>query len=886
MWQLLSRLAGQARASEIRGDLTEERRRRAETSRVLAALWYWRQCLSIVLRLGLTGVGAISRQALRTFNPVNWIGHVRYSARALVRAPWYSGTIVGVIAMAMTVATTVFAVVDGVLFKPLPYPGADKLVVIEAGFRNLDRSRGTPAISLPDVAAWRNAMPDVAFTAFRTSSSSRLEEVNDEPFGVAEVDEAFFDTIGVRPHLGGFLPEHFRDQSGIGATIISYRLWKTRFDGRPDIVGARVVRGTAAMAIVGVMPEGFVFPAARDAQVLMPLVPRGKEGTNPRARYWDVIARLPADQTRDVATGRIEGAMAEVAKTFPPLPPPPPGMKIANAAFSGPLDRATLHPIGDRLAKGSRPLLVAVSIGALALLLLGCVSVSGLMAARSQDRSREIATRRALGAQAGDIGSLVVSEAAILVALGTSVGTLLSRPLLASTIRLLPADLTLLKTPVIDWRVVTFAALMTAIAAALVSLWPVLRGVTASPGATMANESRGATQGRTFGRRLVIASQVTIGLTLTLAGALFVGSLARLWRDDPGMSSRNVLAVELRIPATVLDAEPELADVKTAQLVASVRALPNVVNVGTTDAALFRNLSWADIGFKPPAGAASSPWAVLHGITGEFFDTLNLRLLSGRLLTREELDAGANTIVVSRTIASAYWPGAPAVGQSLDLAGRPSRTFEVVGIVDDARFQAWDDAKSYPIYGSMKALRRGIAPTMVVRTSGGDPRVLRDVLQLVDGHGPTVRAIRAAPLDDFMADSVRIRRLRSWLFGAFAVAALTIVGVGVLGLIAMTVARRTREIGVRMALGSTRSGVVRLVLKEQIVSVGVGLVAGSAASYWLARFATAYLYRATPYDPVFWMAAVLLVVAVVLLGALVPALSAGRVDPIRALRAD
>lgn len=886
MWRLLDRLAGEARASEIRGDLTEERRRRAESSRVLAFFWYWRQCLSILLRLLLPGAAAISRQALRTFNPMNWAGHLRYSMRALIRAPWYSATIVGVIAIAMAVATTVFAVVDGVLFKPLPYPNAEGLVVLEAGFRNLDRSRGTPAISIPDVAAWRAAMPDVAFTAFRTSSSSRLEDVNDEPFGVAEVDEAFFDTIGIRPQLGGFLPEHFRDQSAIGTTIISHRLWQTRFAGKPDIVGTRVVRGTATMVIVGVMPEGFVFPAPRDAQVLMPLVPRGKDGTNLRARYWDVIARLQHDHTRDVITNRIEGAMADVAKTFPPLPPPPPGMKIANAAFSGPLDRVTLHPIGERLAKGSRPLLIAVSIGALALLLLGCVSVSGLMAARSQDRSREIATRRALGAQAGDIGGLVVAEAAILVALGTAVGILLSRPLLASTVQLLPADLTLLKAPVIDWRVVTFAALMTAIAAALVSLWPVLRGVSASPGTAMANESRGTTQGRTFGRRLVIASQVTIGLTLTLAGALFVGSLARLWTDDLGMTSRNVLAVELRIPATVLDAEPEIADVKTAQLVASVRALPGVVNAGTTDAALFRNLSWADIGFRQPAGAASSPWAVLHGITGEFFDTLNVRLISGRLLTREELDAGANTVVVSRTIASAYWPGAPAVGQSLDLSGRPVRTFEVVGVVDDARFQAWDDAKSYPIYGSMKALRRGIAPTMVVRTSGSSARVLRDVLQAVDGHAPTVRAIRAAPLEDLMADSVRLRRLRSWLFGSFAVAALVIVGAGVLGLIAMTVARRTREIGVRMALGSTRSGVVRLVLKEQIVSVSMGLVAGSAASYWLARFASAYLYRATPYDPIFWMAAVALVVGVVLIGALVPALRAGRVDPIRALRAE
>ena len=886
MWRFLQRAVGPERASEIRGDLTEERRRRAAKSRTAARLWYWRQSASILLRLGVAGAAETTRQGLKTFLPARWIGHVRYSARALVRTPWYAATIVGVITLTMAVATTVFAVVDGVLFKPLPYPNAERLVVLEAGFANLDRSQGTPAISLPDVAAWRGASPDVAFTAFRTSSSSRLEDVNDEPFGVAEVDEAFFDTIGVRPYLGGFLPEHFHDQSAVGITIISHRLWKARFDARPDIVGTRVVRGTATMIIVGVMPEGFVFPAALDAQVLMPLVPRGKEATNPRARYWDAIARLPDDQSRLVAADRIEAAMAEVARTFPPLPPPPPGRKWGNPAFMGPLEKVTLHPIGEHLAADSRPLLLAVSLGALALVLLGCVSVSGLMAARSQDRTREIATRRALGAQAGDIGSLVVAEASVLVVAGTSLGVLLATPLLASTVRLLPANLTLLKAPAIDWRVVVFATFLTAVTAALVSLWPVLRGVSATPGAALASGGRGATQVKSFGRRLVISAQVAIGLTLTLAGALFVGSLARVWQDDTGMSPQHVLAVELRIPATMLDSEPDLADVKTAQLVALVRGLPNVVSVGTTDAALFRNLNWADISFKVPAGASGTPATVVHGITGQFFDTLGLRLIAGRLLSPEELDAGARTIVVSRTIASAYWPGTSAVGQSVDLSGRPGHTFEVVGVVDDARFRAWDDARWYPIYGSMKALQRGIAPTMVVRTSGADGRVLHDVLQLLDGHGPTVRAIRAAPLNDLMADSIRIRRLRSWLFGSFALAALAIVGVGVLGVIAMTVARRTREIGVRMALGSTRAGVVRLVLKEQAVSVSLGLLAGGAASFWLVRFVGAYLYRSTPYDPTFWMSAVFLVIAVVLLGALVPALRAGRVDPIRALRAD
>jgi putative ABC transport system permease protein len=883
MSTLLRWLAGRSLAEDIAGDLMEERRRRSQMSPRSAAFWYWRQFAAILFRAALARASGTAAAMARAVGVLAQPQSLRYAIRSLRRASMYSTASIGVIALSTALAATVFAVVDGVLFKPLPYPDAHRLVTVEAGFRDAPQS-ARQGISLSDVETWRASVPAMAFTVFRTTSSSRLEEVNDQPMGVAEVDAQFFDVIGVRPLLGGFKREHFIDPSEVGVTILSYRLWQSRFNGSPDIVGTRIVRGLATMEIVGVMPKEFVFPAKLDAQVLMPLVPTPNERTNPRARSFDVVARLRRDLSREAATERLAPALAVVARSFPPLPPPRPGTRYAND--SGPFQRVTLHALGERLAAGSRALFLVVSLSAGALVLLGCVNVSGLMAARNFDRAGEIALRRALGASDGEVGGLIAAEAACLVVAGTAMGVAFSSPLLNTAIGLLPGDLTLLKTPQIDWRVSVFAAVMTGFAIVLVSMWPIRRGLRTSS-AQGAADGRLAPRTRSVGRTLLIASQVAIGLVLTLGGALLVGSLARLWQEDVGMVPGNVTAVELRIPAAVLDSEPGILDLATTRLLADVRQLPGVVRTGATDAALFRNLSWMDLGFRPPPTARSKPWIDLHGVTGGFFETVQLRVVAGRLPTDDELDSGRQLIVVSESVARAYWPDVNPIGQQLELRDEARRRFEVIGVVADARFRSWDDAQAYPIYGSMKAFGRGVAPTILIRTGPGSAgEVLGQTLALIDRMAPRVRAIRATALDAMMAESVRQRRFQAWLFGSFAVAALAIVGVGVLGLMGMTMARRTREIGIRVAVGATRRSVVRLLVGEQVTAVVGGALAGCLTSYWLVEFIKVYLYGLTPYDPIAWTGGVALIVALALAGALIPALRATRVDPVRALRAE
>lgn len=885
-WRLRRHLPADALAPAL-GDLAEDFARYRDSSGTWrSSLWLLREVRSLTRSYGDRRIRPIANPR---FVLTGTVRELRHALRAVRRAPWYATAVVGVLALGMVLATTVFAVVDGVLFKPLPFPRSTELVSISAGFRGVQGPSGMrPFVSVTDVAAWREAMPDVKFTIFRTSSSARLEETNDVPLGVAEVEPDFFDVIGVQPLMGGFSPDHFQEQSNVGATIISYQLWQTRFGGAPDIVGSRVVRGTASMEIVGVLPPGFVFPARQNAQVLMPLRFSERERTGPRARGFELLARIPIASTPDTTQERIEAAMAVVARTFPSLPPLPPGRQYANPQVLGPFNLAAVSPLDDWLSSRSRSLFLAVFAAAAALVLLGCVNVSGLMAARSLDRRQEIDLRRALGARAEHIAALVLAEAGLLAAAGMLVGVALAIPALRIALAVMPTDLALLKVPAIDWRVVLFAAGVTTISVAGVSIWPIRRGLRTTGASTLAGGLRSVPGVRSAGRFVVVSSQVAIGLTLTLGGALLVDSLVRLHREDIGIDPRHVFAVEVRIPLAAANARPGGAEGILTRVLQSVRSIPGVTVAGATDAPLLLNTMWSDLGWKPPAGAKPAGYVNEHGITSGFFDVVRPRLLAGRLPSGEELDAGGLVVVVSQSIAKAYWPSQPAVGQTLEYSADDGRRlgFQVVGVVADARYMGWDEDRFSQIYAPLLALRRKSgSPSILMRTDNSG-RVLALMEPVMRAEGADVRAIRAMALTTMLAETVRPRRFQSWLFGSFAAAALTIVGAGVLGLTAMTAARRTREIGLRMALGATRDGVVRLFVREQLTAVVTGIVVGAVVSAWAAKFLQAYLYRLTPYDPRVWIIAIVLVAVTATAGTMMPALRAGRIDPATALRSE
>lgn len=884
----LRRVLPPDRVEPVLVDLFEDYRERRRTSgRVRAAVWLVRESHSLASayrRHGQAGAGGSRASTLAAAGR-----EVRHALRALRHAPWYAAAVIVVLTLGVALSTTVFAVVDGVLFKPLPYPRSSELVSVQAGIRAVSGpSRQRPWISPSDAAAWREALPDVQFTIFRTSRTARFEDVNDAPMGVAEVEPHFFDVIGVRPLMGGFSADHFVETSNAGATIISHELWQTRFDGAADILGRRVVRGTASMVIVGVLPPGFVFPARQQAQVLTPLKLSTLERTNPRQRGFEAIARLPAGATVETTGARLEAAMAVVSRSFPPLAPLPAGRRYANPELHGPFDFAAVRPLDEWLSARPRALFLAVFVSAAALVLLGCVNVSGLMAARSLDRQREIDLRRALGARGRDIAALVLAEAGVLAAAGTLLGLALAVPALRLAMSLLPVDLTLLKIPAVDWRVGGFAALVMALSIAGVSIWPIRRGLRAMGTTRLAVAARNVPRVRSAGRSVVVSAQIAIGLVLTLGGALLVGSLARLYQADIGIDAVGVFAVEVRIPGSPEGSSSGAIEASLLRILDGARSIPGVSAAGATDAPILSNLMWGDDGWRTPSGKSPADYLNVHGITAGFFDVVRPRLLEGRLPANHEIDGGQQVVVISQSIATRVWPDRPAVDQLLEYSdsGGSKRQFLVIGVVADARFTGWDEGRFNQIYAPITAMRRGsTVPNLLIRTAASGA-VLAGLQPLMRAEGGDVRAVRAMPLTTMFAETVRKRRFQSWLFGSFAVGALVIVGVGVLGLMAMTAARRTREIGVRMALGATKDSVVRLFVREQVGAVVTGIIAGCLLSAWAARFLDDYLYGLTPYNPAVWGVAIALITGTAIVGTLFPALRACRVDPAKVLRVE
>lgn len=826
---------------------------------------------------------------LRSRPPTPLLTDMRYTVRGLRRVPWYTTTVVGVIALGMALATTIFAVVDGVLFKPLPFPEADRLFVIRPGFVGLPPRPGSTSVSLKDLRDWSASAVEAQFTGFVAQSWSGFGEgVNDDAAGVASVQRNVFDVLAVHPLFGGFVAEDFERQTKISPVIIRYDIWERRFGGDPNVIGQTVEVDRSlhvGYRIVGVMPAGFVFPTERaDVKFIRPMVEVAKASDDPRQRNLEVLARVAHGVSAEALRSRVEAGMSVTASTFPPLGTKPAGWSDAGWRRQGPFDRAEVQPLSRVLGSQLRPLFRTVFLAVVVLVAIGVVNVSGLMVARTLDRLREIGVRRALGASGAVVARLLLLESFMLFGVGALIGFGATPWLLRLALSLLPDQLVLLKTPSIDWRVAGFVLSSVVALAIPATLWPIGRAVRSAVAPGHSDANRASERHRSVGRFVVVTAQVAGGFVLTLAGALLVGSLLTVYANElPGSTNRTILIETfLQGPGATLDKSAE----RTARmklLLEAVRKRSDVREVAATSAQLLRGGSWPSW-FKPPQGARDLPPPSIdvQGITPEYFHVLRPQLIAGRLQTPDELARDARLLVVSEGLARAYWPLGSAIGQTL-IDPQDPEPFQVVGVVKDVHWFAWDQ-DTVSIYAPYALVARAPSVTLLIEANGPVADVQRDAMQALVVADPLLSVKRAALLVDVFRDSVRARRFQSWLFGAFAAAGLVIVGAGLLGLLAMTTARRSKEVGIRHALGATPSRTVQLIVGEQLIPVGVGLIGGGTIALWAVSLIDKYLYRITTHDPRAWFTAAALIVTMAIIGSSVPAWRASRVDPMRALR--
>jgi predicted permease len=796
------------------------------------------------------------------------------AARRLLATPATSGAAVVTLALGIGGSAAIFSVVDAVLLHPLPYAGADRLVVMWQH----DTRTGTPLVELSydEYEAWRKAkgsFDDVAAmtaTNFRVNVTGRGEPVQAEG---ALVSAQFFDMLGVRTVAGrGFRADD--DAPGAAPVgLVREGYWRRQFGGDPSLLGQALTMDGDAVTVVGVLPEGTALP--RGADFWFPAGPGLGTGDVRQLRILKLLGRLKDGASLESASSEMELLTAQLEKERPK----------DNEGLRARLVPLARHVYGD--ARQALWLLFA-AIGFVTL--IGCANVANLLLLRGKDREGELALRLAIGASRGRIVAEVLRESALLALCGGALGLLLAHFSVASIVARVPADLPRLDHVSVDWRVYAFTFALALLTALVFGTLPALRASGLDPADALRGGGRRATDGRgaTRLRSGLVLGEIALSLALLTGAGLAGRSLLRLVSLDPGFDAKNVLTARLNLP----NRYPAVKD-RAAFFTPMLERLEALPGVATAGIILLRPLSdpigW-DYDFTIEGQTADdqkkNPPSNYVAVSAGFFEAMRVPVLKGRLVGPEDGPDTQRVVVVSRALAERYWPGEDPLGRRLKFGGPDSKGpwHTVVGVVGDVRNRGWTSTwlDCYVPYQQWNFGRMDL----VVRTVGDPEAMLPSVRQAVYAGDPEVPIASATTMEKAVAQATAGPRFTALLLGVFALVAVAMATIGLYGLVAQGVARRTREIGVRMALGAASGDVLSLVLGQAARLVLAGLVAGVGLAFATSRGLSGLLYGIGSTDPATFALTAGGLAAVALGAAALAARRATRIDPMHALRQD
>jgi predicted permease len=833
---------------------------------------------------GLAQVEEDCRDARGTMWLESALADLRYALRTLGRSPGFAFAAIATLALGIGANTAIFSVVYAVLLKPLPYARPAELVAIATYIPEMRERFPSLPVRATDFVEFRRASTKLSQVAaigpagFNMTGTGEPERL----FG-ARISANLFSLLGVMPARGrAFLPEE--DRPGRDhVVILSHDLWMRRFGGDPATVGRTLLLDGDKYEVVGIMPAGFLFPSGKELHPLMPLPMRAdvwkpiafSDGDIHEEGSWDygVMARLAPGVSIPQAQQELDAICAAISKGFPPA------MHVSLGARLTPLK--TVYS-GD-VRQGLMALLGAVGL----LLLIACVNLANLLLARLGSRSREFATRAALGAPRGRLVRQLLTECVTVSVLGGLAGLAIAQVGTRLLIALAPRDLTGvrwsgLSTPVLWFT--ALASLATGMAFGLIPAWQTARRDLHE---NLKDGSRGATSGRRSGRlrRALVAVEVALSTGLLAVAGLLLHSFVRVMNVDKGFSVERILAVDLALPEKQYDGPRPAVFVR--QLVESVRALPTVTAAGAVSALPLTGDYNTRMVFleSDTQDRADRPVASYRVVTPGYFATMQIPLLAGRFFTQNE---PAPAVILGAALARKLWPGlAPdrVVGLQVCFHGNDPRPIPVVGVVKDVRTDGLEKDPLPTIYRP-HAQEPFVTMTLVVRTAQ-DPQTLAPAIRAAvwkldkDLPIPTMRTMR-----QMVSASVARRRFQLVLVVLFAGLALALAVVGIYGVTSCAVTRRTQEIGLRMALGAGQGEVVRGVLGQGMRPVLLGLAVGLVAARAGAVLVRGLLFGVDALDPWALGGVVCLLLAASGAACYVPARRAARLDPVTALRAE
>ena len=818
---------------------------------------------------------------------------VRHALRMMRRDPTFTFAALATLALGIGLSTAIFSVAYGVLWRPLPYPEADRLVAISLTQQTGKGVKRFSSWAPVSYEALRPRVTALEHLAAYTSLDPQLTG-RGEPLQVPALDVSpnFFATLGVTPARGRAFLTGAAAADDDRSAIVSDRLWRTSLGADPTIVGQAITVDGLPRTVIGVLPPDFSFrPVVRggalpDADIF--LANRWPGDTGRGAFLW-LLGRMKPGVTREragaeltalandssiVATGALgmEGALAPNVRSV-----------------------ARVVSLQEHGTESVRTLLLILLGAVTFVLLIACVNVANLQMARLTARRGELSVRMALGAGRRRIVRQLLTEAIVLSVLGALLGVLLAQVAIHVTLPLVPEfALPRLGGIAIDARVMAFCLGLALVSTLLIGLVPALRvgGVAFGEGLALhAGETRttGDRQGERL-RTLLVAAQIAMTLVLLIGAGLLIHSFVRLTSVSPGFESRGrdgvVQTVKVTLPERLYD-EPERIHAFARGVLDRIRYVPGVKSASVINSAPFGRMFIRDSfeieGQPNPALDAGRP-----KIDARYFETMGIPLLAGREFTARDTASAPKVAIVSERIVRDYFPGGPAeaLGRRVRLGNR-AEWLTVVGVVADIRQMGLDQEVQPMIYVPFQQERSGVVRFVAFVARTATPAsVVEGIRAEIRRAAPDLPIQTTATMDEAVAASVAPPRFRMWLLALFATTATLIATCGIYGLMAYAVTQRRREIGVRMALGAGRRDVLRLVLARAIRIVAAGLLAGLAGAVVVTRVLQRFLFEVTPTDPIAFAAVTLLLMAVGLMAAWLPARRATRIDPTTALRAE
>jgi predicted permease len=801
---------------------------------------------------------------------------LRYAARMLRNNPGF--TIVATLTLALGIGanTAIFSIVNAVVLRPLPYKDSSRIVTLQT------KSSMFPAFTLP--LAWpafqevrAQASPLEETAAYWESDRTLTGRDQPDVLPVTAISSGFFEELGGRAEVGRLLSEQDHQPGQDRVAVISNKLWRAHFAEDPSVIGRQLILDKEIYTVVGVAAKGFAFPEGSEVWLPLSLTPDVQQ--NQMFFRFNVLGKLGK-------SARLETLQADLSTI---------GERILKAnPVLGKSYKLSAQPLLESRVEDARESYLVLLAAATLVLLIACANLTSLLLARGWGRQRELALRAALGASPGRLRRQALVESSLLGLLGGAVGVSLAVGLIQIFLAIAPADTPRLSEISADWTLLWFALASSLISGIVFGLAPARRAARMDPNDALKEGTGGSVRATSrFGNALVVL-EVALAFVLLIGSTLMMQTLSHLLHQNPGFRTDHLLTFDLHQPPNWDLKDPEEMAIgqinRLRDIVAQVRRLPGVEEVAASDHALLNGMMYEHSGLRLE-GALPEHSAVTEGVVARYtspgyFQMLGMPLVRGREFEEQDARAAHKVAVVNETMARRFWGTLDVVGKRLSEStyGKDSPVWsEIVGVVANARdVSIQDDAG--PEY-FLALFQAGVSShCLIVRTQANPDALANTVSRQIWASYPDQPLTHVMTLNKTISESVGDQRLHAVLLGVFAGVGLALALLGVYGVVSYSVARRTQEIGVRMALGAGQATVLRMVLRQGLTLVALGAAIGAIAALGAVRVIASELYGVKPSDPWTFFAGATLILLIGCLACWIPARRAMRVDPMVALR--